>query len=103
MAFIYFTPAAQDAGAMPFRPREPPTVTPGTFTASTTHDSPDLLGKKVRVEEAGTVIRVGYVETATPSGTLVWIAASGCEPRRLYGSALGQSVFLLPESDELAQ
>ena len=78
-------------------------MTPGTFAGSSTHDSPDLLGKRVRVEEAGTVIRVGYVETATPSGTLFWIAASGCEPRRLYGSALGQSVTPLPEYDDLAQ
>jgi hypothetical protein len=82
--------------------KEPPTVTPGTTAGSSTHDALDLLGKKVRVEEAGTVIRVGYVETATPSGTLFWIAASGCEPRRLYGSALGQSITPLPESGEAA-
>ena len=98
-----FRPASKMRVRMPFKLKEPPTVTPGTFTVSSTHDSPDLLGKKVRVEEAGTVIRVGYVETATPSGTLLWIAASGCEPRRLYGSALGQNVVPLPESDELAQ
>ena len=74
-------------------------MTPGTHAGSSTKDELDLPGKKVRVEEAGKVIRVGSVETATQSGALFWIAASGNEPRRLYGTALGQSIFLLPESD----
>lgn len=77
-------------------------MTPGTIAGSTV-EALDLLGKKVRVEEAGKVIRTGYVEAATSSGALFWIAASGCEPRRLYGSALGQSVIPLSEADETAQ
>ena len=77
-------------------------MTSGTIAGSSTQTALDLLGKKVRVEEAGTVIRIGYVETATSSGALFWISASGCEPRRLYGTALGQSVTALPESDEPA-
>lgn len=78
-------------------------MTPGTTVGSSTQGALDLLGKIVRVEEAGTVIRVGYVEEATPSGALFWIRASGCDPRRLYGSALGQSIFPVPEPDEADQ
>ena len=74
-------------------------MTPGRHAGSSTEDALDLPGKRVRVEEAGKVIRVGSVETVAQSGALFWIAASGNEPRRLYGTALGQSIFLLPESD----
>ncbi|MDQ0618993.1 hypothetical protein QFZ33_003017 [Arthrobacter globiformis] len=76
-------------------------MTPGTVAGST-HDARDLIGTKVRVEQAGTVIRVGYVETVTPSGELFWIRASGCEPRELFGSALGHSIFPLPEAEDVA-
>jgi hypothetical protein len=76
-------------------------VTPVTVAGSA-HDARDLVGKMVSVEQAGTVIRVGYVETVTPSGELLWIRASGCEPRELFGSALGHSIVLLPESDQTA-
>jgi hypothetical protein len=74
-------------------------VTPGTFAESSDQTAQDLLGTRVRVEEAGKVIRIGYVEAATHSGALFWIGAAGCEPRRLYGSALGQSIFPMPEAE----
>ena len=76
-------------------------MTPGTVAGST-HDASDLIGTEVRVERAGTVIRVGYVETATPSGELFWIRANGCEPRELFGSALGHTVVPVSEPDQVA-
>lgn len=85
----------------PFDAKEPPTVTPGTVAGST-HDARDLIGTEVRVERAGTVIRVGYVETATPSGELFWIRANGCEPRELFGTALGHTVVPTSEPDQVA-
>ena len=75
-------------------------MTPATV-AGGTHDARDLVGIKVRVEQAGTVVRVGYVDTVVPSGELFWIRAAGCEPRELFGTALGHSVFPLPEGDEV--
>ncbi len=56
-------------------------------------DSDELLGKVVKVVETGTVVRVGRVECATLSGDLLWIEASGCEPRAIYGPALGHYVI----------
>lgn len=76
-------------------------MTPGTDKGSA-HDARELVGKKVRVEQAGTVIRVGQVEAVTPSGELFWIQASGCEHREIFGSALGHSVFPLPGPDHVA-
>lgn len=76
-------------------------MTPGTATGKI-HDARDLIGTEVRVERAGTVIRVGYVETATPSGELFWIRASGCEPRELFGSALGHTVVPASDADGMA-
>ena len=73
-------------------------MTPGTVSGST-HDARDLIGTKVRVEQGGTVIRVGYVETVTPSGELFWIQASGCEPRELFGSSLGHTVVPASEPE----
>jgi hypothetical protein len=83
------------------KPKEPPTVTPGTITGKI-HDARDLIGTEVRVERAGTVIRVGYMETATPSGELFWIRANGCEPRELFGTALGHTVVPASEPDQVA-
>ena len=74
-------------------------MTPGTSAAST-HDARDLIGTEVRVERGGTVVRVGYVETATPSGELFWIRANGCEPRELFGSALGHTIVPASEPDQ---
>ncbi|MDQ1058884.1 hypothetical protein QFZ23_002785 [Arthrobacter globiformis] len=76
-------------------------MTPGTIAGST-HDARDHIGTEVRVERAGTVIRVGYVETATPSGELFWISANGCEPRALFGSALGHTIVPASEPDQAA-
>ncbi|MGJ0383747.1 hypothetical protein [Paenarthrobacter nicotinovorans] len=46
----------------------------------------------MKVMEAGTMVRVGRVECVSANGDLIWIEASGCEPRALYGLALGHSV-----------
>jgi hypothetical protein len=48
------------------------------------------------------VVRVGYVETATSSGELFWIRANGCEPRELFGSALGHTIVPASEPDQAA-
>jgi hypothetical protein len=100
MTFIYsvWPPRVRPT---PFDAKEPPTVTPGT-AAGSTHDARDLIGTEVRVERAGTVIRVGCVETATPSGDLFWIRANGCEPRELFGSALGHTVVPASEPGQVA-
>jgi hypothetical protein len=55
-------------------------------------DSHELLGRIVKVMETGTIVRVGRVECVSPNGDLIWIEASGCEPRALYGLTLGHSV-----------
>lgn len=55
-------------------------------------DSHELLGRIVKVMEAGTMVRVGRVECVSANGDLIWIEASGCEPRALYGLVLGHSV-----------
>lgn len=62
-------------------------------------DAHELLGQKVRIEEEGTVIRVGEIEAVTSSGNLVWIKASGCDNRALYGSALGHLVYPLKDAE----
>lgn len=69
-------------------------------TGSRTHQEAQnitvLLGQTVQVEESGVVIREGEVEAITEAGDLLWIGASGCEPRAIYGPALGHRVFTLP-------
>jgi ribosomal protein S1 len=62
----------------------------------------ELLGKIVRIEEAGSLVRVGEVEAVMPSGDLMWIKASGCETRALFGRALGQLVYPLNDPNGMA-
>ena len=101
MNVIHLFGLAPGVRPTPFEAKEPPTVTPGTAAASK-HDARDLIGTEVSVEHAGRVIRVGYLETATPSGDLFWIRAAGCEPRELFGSALGHTVVPASEPDQAA-
>ncbi|AUZ34607.1 hypothetical protein C3B78_09170 [Arthrobacter sp. PGP41] len=63
---------------------------------STFSGGSSLLGKKVEIQHRGKVLRVGYVESATPSGEVVWLEASGIKQRAMYGPAFGRKVIPLP-------
>jgi nucleoid-associated protein YgaU len=53
----------------------------------------DFVGQTVRVEKAGAVLRVGQVEAVTGTGEILWIKASGCDARAMYGPAFGHRVY----------
>lgn len=66
-------------------------------SANTFPSGSSLLGKKVEIQRHGKVLRIGYVDSATPSGQVVWLEASGIEQRRMYGPAFGHVVVPLPD------
>lgn len=73
----------------------PPETRNGTHHEA--RDITALLGQRVQVTESGVVIREGKVEAITEAGDLLWICASGCDRRAIYGPALGHRVFPLPD------
>ncbi|TLM87080.1 hypothetical protein [Pseudarthrobacter sp. NamE5] len=72
-------------------------LVPASTPTTTFPGGSSLLGKKVEIQRQGKVLRVGYVESATPSGEVVWLEASGIEQRAMYGPAFGHRV--IPLSD----
>lgn len=70
-----------------------------TCNETSPRDAHELLGQEVRIEKEGRVVRVGEVEAVTSSGDLLWIKASGCDNRALYGTALGHRVYPLEDAE----
>lgn len=56
-----------------------------------------LPGAWVEVRRAGTIIRCGFVESAMPDNSALWLAADGVESRMLVEAALGYEVWVEPQ------
>lgn len=58
------------------------------------NDWAQLPGRAVEVWLEGDRVMAGVVEQATDDGSVLWIAAHGAEPRRLFDKSTGYQVWL---------
>jgi hypothetical protein len=60
-----------------------------------------LVGAVVDVRRDGVFVRTGFVEDATPSGDMAWIAADGLDRRIMIEKSAGYVLWITAEQLQL--
>ena len=68
------------------------------MTGEPIDDWTDLAGVTVQIRKDGRIVRVGHVETVSPSADVLWIQGQGVEPRTLFQKTEGYTVWSLPDA-----
>ncbi|HJW01414.1 MAG TPA: hypothetical protein VJ617_20180 [Arthrobacter sp.] len=58
------------------------------------HDWFPVLGHTVEIRHWNSTVRAGRVDAVTQDGSILWLAAEGHQPRRLFERAQGYQVWI---------